>query len=1430
MQAQQFLRFVIKCTLAVCLALFYNPTCAQTCDWLETGGGLGTDEAISVTTDSNNDVIVLGSYRDSFSIRNYFFPKPTRAFTFWSFIIKYDSDGIIKWGHYIPFTNTGLYPGTITPTSVATDANNNIYITGIYNGDIDFGNGVTLSASTLTLKTFLAKYNANGIAQWAVESNAFINGSITHKVVVDKSNNIYFGFHFNNTVGFQGTSQTISSGSANPDIGIAKYTATGSFIDAKNFGGTNTQDWFIDLGIDGNDNIYILGNSLGTFNFGTNTLADTGEIILKINSSLNPIKGKKTMLNAGANLSSNGIAVQANGKFAVANNFYDSVNFGNNTWLKSNFSYTTTNAFASTMSLVFYDSLLQPIWARKSAPVAQTDTPYILPAGGISIKNNNLYFGGMMYNANVKLDPSIMPYPNDGKVKFFVAKADTLGNFLWAFVTNDSGGSSSMLKCVVDNLGNTYATGYFYDKIAVFNQTANSLGSSDFFLAKITDYNIIRGYVSAGPYCAGDTIDVPYTKLGQYKTGNQFIAQLSDSAGNFDGGERELGRVTDTASGVIKGIIPLFNVPTANKYRIRILGTNPIVQSYYRRDTLRLLIYSKDKANAGPDTAICFNHQIRLGTTGGSRWNWWPPTYMLNPADTANRQPLIKPDSTTEYRIIISDSSGCGEIDTDYVKVIVRQPIKAAIQGDSVVCAGYKQYLVAKVTGGDTAKYWYQWRTVGVTSIQSKNKAWRVGPIATTKYMLVVGDSCGEKIDTAYFTLKIVNNLTATPSADTTICNGETIILSVTGTGCNPAYYKYAWYEKGKTTVISTTTTLTITPTVTTQYNVILRDTTALLVDTATIKVTVNTPLKVTVNADTAICVGESAELRATITGGNAATRKLLWTADSGPWTDTNRVININPNTTTKYKVVLSDGCTPISDSAFITVAVSTPLKVVANTDTTICAGEMAEIRAVATGGNAPTHQLLWTADNGLWTSSNYTEKVKPSITTKYKVVLSDGCTPKSDSAFITVTVRPPLKVTLNPDTTICVGETAELRAVVSGGNVATHSLLWTADGGPWTSANLSEIVNPAATTTYKALLNDNCTLINDSAVITVTVRPPLSVSGVAKDSICSNQVLLLTATPSGGYLPNHQILWTVDGGPWASSQNPASDTPKISTKYIVKLSDNCSPDVFDTLDVVVLPAPMANFSVAPVQGCPPLTVSLTDVSVGNDSLRNGWTVQGVEYGGVGSVGHEFTKPGYYDVALSVSNVLGCADYKIQRGAVTVFDKPVAGFTVKPDIKEVDELVQLYNNSRNATNVIWDMGNGQQLRPKGRGDTTYLYGINDTGDYPLSLIAQNNQGCLDTATQTIRLFDKVFCAIPSGFTPNGDGLNDVFTPVCNGVAFYTLTIYNRWGQVILECENCSWDGTYAGTVLSQDVYMYKLQIQADSYKKKLTYGTVQIVR
>ena len=138
------------------------------------------------------------------------------------------------------------------------------------------------------------------------------------------------------------------------------------------------------------------------------------------------------------------------------------------------------------------------------------------------------------------------------------------------------------------------------------------------------------------------------------------------------------------------------------------------------------------------------------------------------------------------------------------------------------------------------------------------------------------------------------------------------------------------------------------------------------------------------------------------------------------------------------------------------------------------------------------------------------------------------------------------------------------------------------------------------------------------------------------------------------------------------------------------------------------------------------------------------------------------------------------------------------------------------------------MGDGNQFTtPK---DTTYKYHEDDTGNREAQLIAINNQGCRDTAKQTLLIYNKVHCTIPTAFTPNRDNLNNSFQPVCVGVANYTLTIYNRWGQVIYQQQNGAWDGNYIDQPVPMGVYLYKIQINAQSQKKKLTYGTVQLIR
>lgn len=1405
-----------KTILLICFLGGYNNTYAQECVWLEVGGGATYENAQASAIDNNNNIIVGGRFLDSFSVGGHFIPQSTNGNFNTSFFIKYDSKGNILWTNAIKHTQTGLN-SYCSVQKITTDADNNIYVTGDYKGQLDFGNGVTITNSTYNC--FLAKYNSNGVAQWALGSTINVY-HFSYGLQTDNANNVYLGFNFNGTTAFQGSTATLTTNKY--DIGIAKFSSTGSFIKATQFGDPLVNEDFLDLGIDSSNNVYLLGYSTTNISFGTKQLAGKGQLILKLDSALTPIKGIKTDLhysNAGqipSNMNEGSIAVNADGRFAVSSKLYDSVNYGNNIWLKTQWPNPPQNSGITTLAIVFYDSTITPLWAQRNDTLSPPAYPEVLDARLI-IKNDFIYAYGKT-GGNTRFNGKTLL--NAGQ---YILKLDFYGNALTG-LTQPYFSSAFITSAHVDYDGDIYLTGVFQNFASILNKTKNGFGSYDFFAAKIDDNDITRGYVRSGPYCAGDTITIPFTKNGKFTIGNQFIAELSDSAGNFSGSEVELGRITDTASGTIKGILPFVNISTANKYRIRITSTQPWAQSFYKRDTLKLLIYSKDTANAGADRTVCKGEAIHLSTTGGSKWQWSPTQYFTNPADSNNRQPEIKLYDSVEFRIIISDSSGCGVTDTDYVKIYVRPDIKTTILGDSVVCRGVWQTLTAKPTGGDSTHYWYIWKNAAFGITLGTTPQLTVRPVSTTKYMLLVGDSCSSRVDTTYFTIKPENNLSVSATPDTSICIGRSVKLGAMGVGCNPNKYTYNWYAGS--THLANTDSITVSPTATTTYSIILKDTSTLLVDTAWVTVTPLAPLALSLNADTTICTGQNTLLRATPTGGYTKNHHLQWYANNQPLS-TQPQLPISPTATTIYKAILTDGgCSLANDSAEVTITIRPPLSLTLSADTTICIGQNATLSATPAGGWPAGYSIQWLA-NGTPVDTNYTLTISPAITTTYTAILNDGCTTLGDSGTIQITVRPALAITTTADTTICVAQNVLLRATPTGGLPAGYSIQW------WANNTLADTtptitVSPNQTTTYKAVLKDGCTSKGDSSQTQITVRHPLAVTATAKDSICANQIILLTAAATGGHAANHNLQWYTASTNWSAATNPATDTPKVNTQYIVRLADNCSPDVFDTLNITVLPIPKANAGIAPTFGCPPLNVTLQDFSTGNDTLLNSWNIGTVEYKGNANLSHLLTTPGTYPVRLAVANALGCSDVWVLNGGITVFPKPKADFIIKPDIKEVEEPLHLLNYSKNANNVIWNMGNGTTLYPQGTGDTTYTY--TDKGWMNIALIAQNHLGCYDTAIGRILVYDKIHCSIPSAFTPNGDEHNNTFAPVCVGVATYTLTIYNRWGQVIFTQENGIWDGTYYGTPVPAGVYMYKLHIQADSHKKRLTYGTIQVIK
>jgi gliding motility-associated-like protein len=83
--------------------------------------------------------------------------------------------------------------------------------------------------------------------------------------------------------------------------------------------------------------------------------------------------------------------------------------------------------------------------------------------------------------------------------------------------------------------------------------------------------------------------------------------------------------------------------------------------------------------------------------------------------------------------------------------------------------------------------------------------------------------------------------------------------------------------------------------------------------------------------------------------------------------------------------------------------------------------------------------------------------------------------------------------------------------------------------------------------------------------------------------------------------------------------------------------------------------------------------------------------------------------------------------------------------------------------------------------------------------------------------------------IPSAFTPNGDGLNDMFGVKGEGIQDYRLLIYNRWGVVIFESTNAKnqWDGKYEGQPVETGTYV--VQVFAKGLESKGKVGAVTVV-
>ncbi len=698
------------------------------------------------------------------------------------------------------------------------------------------------------------------------------------------------------------------------------------------------------------------------------------------------------------------------------------------------------------------------------------------------------------------------------------------------------------------------------------------------------------------------------------------------------------------------------------------------------------------------------------------------------------------------------------------------------IATDTIICPGQSVTLTAIGIPG----WSYTW-TPNTWSIPSNTGV--VNPSSTTTYS-VWGSSgwCLPYLDT--ITIYVDPAVVAAP-LDPVICVGETTTLTATGAAT------YTWSTGANTSSII------VSPPVTTGYTVTGTSINN-CVSQATMMVTVSPPATVTAaSSSSTICSGGTATL--------TASGALSYTWNTGANAS---AIVVSPLSTTTFSVY--GGPCGTGTPALVTVSV-TPSPII---------NAMASSSAVCVGS---TNTLIATgAQSYTWSNSATSNSiiVSPPFTISYTVAgTANSCTSQA-VVIASVVAGPALAVS---GASICIGGSATLTS--SGGS----SYLWNGPAGyTATTANAVIPVVTAASAGIYTVTATNGGLCSATTTVELIgfpyILPVASISATPR--ACLNAPVELKG--SGGV----SYAWT---GPNNFFSNQPSTgfiaiSQAMSGIYTLNItnSNNCAGS--GTVLINIYPVPSATLVANNNRQCVPLCSSFSlSVAPGNAPfISTSYNIPGL-FSSDTAFSYCFQQAGTQAVRVLFTDTNGCANTSTVM--ITAYPKPEADFEFAPRIPLEGVEPVYFTNTSTGDNLVrydWfftDKNGGTSHKP----NASYVY--ENAGAYPVVLVVSNNWGCADTVIKVVKVENDFAIYVPNAFSPNGDGLNDVFQPKGVGITGYRLEVFDRWGEKLFESSDffAGWDGMYKGKACKQDSYQWKIAVTDASGKNKQLQGHVTLI-
>jgi gliding motility-associated-like protein len=419
--------------------------------------------------------------------------------------------------------------------------------------------------------------------------------------------------------------------------------------------------------------------------------------------------------------------------------------------------------------------------------------------------------------------------------------------------------------------------------------------------------------------------------------------------------------------------------------------------------------------------------------------------------------------------------------------------------------------------------------------------------------------------------------------------------------------------------------------------------------------------------------------------------------------------------------------------------------------------------------------------------------------------------------------------VTINPTPVIVAGSNSPI--------CAGSNLTFSASGGAgyqWIGPNgfSSNSQNPVISQASPA----------NGGVYTVTVTSSAGCSSIAFVNAGVGAIPVINASATSPVCEGDLITFEASGGQiyqWAGPNNfgaSMSSATLIAEQnsnglYNITVSDAIGCSNTAVIQVVVNPLPGPVITSSPNKGCVPLCVTF---NCENTSIQNcNWNLgNGTPVAGSATAATCYNTAGTYSVSAEVTDMNGC----VNTATYTVYPYPipVADFVYNPLYPTIHDEVHFIDASHEATIASWNwyLKNDASEMSYDQ-NPSYLY--TEVGNYVVALIVKSDFGCSDTIVKFVPVGEDFNLYIPNSFTPNEDGINDVFQPKGNGISKYTLEIFDRWGEKVFQTNDFleGWDGKYMGRgtkLISEGTYVWKVKlINVFSESKEFT-GHVTLMK